>query len=112
MPKTYSQTRDRIQVYFDQTAVKAWEALTNESPVSVIRSKVRAGRQEMRELLLSRLPKDLTDYSILDAGCGTGQMSIDLGMRGAKVLGIDISANLIGIARKDFQGNLNQGSIS
>ena len=63
MPKTYSQTRDRIQVYFDQTAVKAWEALTNESPVSAIRSKVRAGRQEMRELLLSRLPKDLTDYS-------------------------------------------------
>ena len=100
MPKTYSQTRDRIQIYFDQTAVKAWEALTNESPVSAIRSKVRAGRQEMRELLLSRLPKDLTDYSILDAGCGTGQMSIDLGMRGAKVLGIDISANLIGIARK------------
>ena len=100
MPKTYSQTRDRIQVYFDQTAVKAWEALTNESPVSAIRSKVRAGRQEMRELLLTRLPKDLTDYSILDAGCGTGQMSIDLGMRGAKVLGIDISANLIDIARK------------
>ena len=100
MPKTYSQTRDRIQVYFDQTAVKAWEALTNESPVSAIRSKVRAGRQEMRELLLSRLPKDLTDYSILDAGCGTGQMSIDLGMRGAKVLGIDISTNLIDIARK------------
>ncbi len=100
MPKTYSQTRDRIQVYFDQTAVKAWEALTNESPVSAIRSKVRAGRQEMRELILSRLPKNLTGYSILDAGCGTGQMSIDLGMRGAKVLGIDISANLINIAKK------------
>ena len=99
MPKTYSQTRDRIQVYFDQTAVKAWEALTNESPVSAIRSKVRAGRQEMRELLLSRLPRDLKGYSILDAGCGTGQMSIDLGIRGAKVLGIDISANLIDIAK-------------
>ena len=70
MPKTYSQTRDRIQVYFDQTAVKAWEALTNESPVSAIRSKVRAGRQEMRELLLSRLPKDLTDYSEIENKIG------------------------------------------
>ena len=100
MTKTYSRTRDRIQIYFDQTAVKAWEALTNETRVSVIRSKVRAGRQEMRDLLLSRLPEDLTGHSILDAGCGTGQMSIDLGIRGAKVLGIDLSANLIDIAKE------------
>ena len=68
MSDSFLKTRNRLEIYFDQTAVKAWEALTNESPVSVIRSKVRAGRQEMRELLLSRLPKDLTGYSILDAG--------------------------------------------
>jgi len=98
--KSYSQTRDRIQLYFDQTAVKAWETLTNETPVSVIRSKVRAGRLEMKELLLSRLPDDLTGLSVLDAGCGTGQMAIDLGLRGAEVLGIDISPNLIDIANR------------
>jgi len=100
MNKTYSQTRERIQEYFDQTAVKAWETLTNESPVSVIRTKVRAGREEMRNLILSQMPKDLSGYSILDAGCGTGQMAIELGMRGAEVLGIDISSNLIDIAKK------------
>ncbi|PQM57041.1 MAG: magnesium protoporphyrin IX methyltransferase [Rhodobacteraceae bacterium] len=106
MTKPYSETRDRVQVYFDQTAVKAWEALTNETPVSAIRSKVRAGRQEMRNLLLSRLPNDLTGHSILDAGCGTGQMSIDLGMRGASVLGIDISENLINIAKERLPNKL------
>ena len=100
MTKSYSQTRDRIQLYFDQTAVKAWETLTNETPVSVIRSKVRAGRLEMKNLLLSRLPDDLTGLSVLDAGCGTGQMAIDLGLRGAEVLGIDISPNLIDIANR------------
>ncbi len=98
MTKTYLQTRDRIQVYFDQTAVKAWEALTNETPVSAIRAKVRAGRQEMRELILSKLPKDLKGRFVLDAGCGTGQMAVELGKRGANVLGIDISPNLIDIA--------------
>ena len=106
MTKPYSETRDRVQVYFDQTAVKAWEVLTNETPVSAIRSKVRAGRQEMRDLLLSRLPNNLSGYSILDAGCGTGQMSIDLGMRGASVLGIDISENLINIAKERLPNKL------
>jgi SAM-dependent methyltransferase len=36
--------------------------------------------------------------SILDLGCGTGTHAIELGSRGYKVLGIDLSQNLINIA--------------
>ena len=45
---TYFQNRDRIGEYFDKTGFQAWEALTNESPVSKIRLKVRFRPQHLR----------------------------------------------------------------
>jgi len=97
---TYFQNRDRIGEYFDKTGFQAWEALTNESPVSKIRLKVRQSRDKMRRKILSNLPDNLSGKRVLDAGCGPGQLSIELAQRGAQVLGIDISSNLIEIAKK------------
>ena len=57
----------------------------------------------MRRKILSILPNDLSGKRVLDAGCGPGQFSIELAQRGASVLGIDISSNLIEIAKKDYQ---------
>ena len=37
--------------------------------------------------------------SILDAGCGTGQISLALAERGYDVLGLDISDTMVGLAR-------------
>ncbi len=54
----------------------------------------------MRDVLLSTLPNDLTGKRILDAGCGTGALSVELAKRGAQVVGIDISPALIDIAEK------------
>ena len=59
MADTYVDTRDRLEDYFDRTAVRAWERLTSDAPVSRIRQTVREGRDRMRALLLSRLPADL-----------------------------------------------------
>lgn len=97
---TYEATRDRVEIYFDRTATRTWEALTSDAPVSRIRETVRAGRDEMRALMLSRLPDDLRDARVLDAGCGTGAMSAELARRGAFVLGVDVSPQLIGIAER------------
>lgn len=94
----YDATRARVETYFDKTATRTWERLTSDAPVSRIRQTVRAGRDQMRALMLSRLPLDLRGARILDAGCGAGQMSVELAARGAEVLGIDISPKLIGIA--------------
>lgn len=96
----YDATRARVETYFDRTATKTWERLTSDAPVSRIRQTVREGRDQMRAVLLDCLPADLTGKRVLDAGCGAGQMSLELAKRGAEVVGVDISPALIDVARK------------
>lgn len=67
--------------------------------VSRIRETVRAGRERMRDLMLSRLPDDLRGARVLDAGCGPGVATIELAKRGATVVAADISPQLIDIAQ-------------
>lgn len=98
-PSGYAATRDRVEHYFDRTATRTWERLTSDAPVSRIRQTVRAGRDDMRALMLSRLPQDLSGMRVLDAGCGAGQMTAELAARGAEVVATDISPSLIEIAR-------------
>lgn len=102
----YDATRDRVEGYFDRSATRVWAALTSDAPVSRIRKTVRAGRDQMRALMLSRLPANLTGMRILDAGCGTGAMSAELARRGASVVGIDLSAQLVAIARDRLPADL------
>lgn len=100
MAATWDQTRARVHGYFDGTATEAWARLTSDAKVSRIRETVRAGRDEMRALILSRMPADLTGARVLDAGCGAGQMTAELAARGAEVMAVDISPALIDIARQ------------
>ena len=95
----YSATRDRVEHYFDRTDTKVWARLTTDAPVSRIRETVRAGRDRMRAAMMARLPDDLAGCRVLDAGCGTGLMTAELAARGADVLAVDISPQLIGIAK-------------
>jgi magnesium-protoporphyrin O-methyltransferase len=97
---TYGATRDRVEAYFDGTATKTWERLTSDAPVSGIRQTVREGRDRMRTIMLSRVPEDLTGRRVLDAGCGTGAMTEELARRGAEVVAIDISPQLVDIAQR------------
>jgi magnesium-protoporphyrin O-methyltransferase len=102
----YAATRDRVEHYFDRTATKTWERLTSDAPVSGVRATVRAGRDRMRALMLAQLPTDLRGARILDAGCGTGAMAVELAQRGADVVAVDISPALVGIAEKRMPANL------
>jgi magnesium-protoporphyrin O-methyltransferase len=110
-PITYTNRREQLTEYFDQTATKAWEQLTSDEPVSGIRATVRAGRDSMRSWLLEQLPEDLTGRRILDAGCGTGAFAVEAARRGADVTAIDVAENLIGIARSRAPADLGKGSI-
>ena len=108
---TYTSRRGEIENYFDRTAAAAWERLTSDAPVGRIRATVRAGRDRMRETLLSWLPDDLTGRRILDAGCGTGAFAIEAARRGAEVVAIDLSPTLVNLARDRKPPSLGKGSV-
>ena len=103
---TYEQRRGQIEHYFDRTAAAAWEKLTSDAPVGRIRATVRAGRDQMRNTLLSWLPADLTGKRILDAGCGTGALAVEAARRGAEVVAIDLSPTLVNLARDRLPSEL------
>jgi magnesium-protoporphyrin O-methyltransferase len=97
---SYARTLTRVETYFDKTATRTWERLTSDAPVSRIRETVRRGRDAMRAELLSHLSADLRGARVLDAGCGTGQMTEALAARGADVVAVDISPALVAIAER------------
>jgi magnesium-protoporphyrin O-methyltransferase len=94
----YEQRRSQIEHYFDRTAAQAWARLTSNEPVGRIRATVRAGRDQMRQTLLSWLPQDMRGLRVLDAGCGTGALALQAALRGAEVVAIDLSPTLVQLA--------------
>jgi magnesium-protoporphyrin O-methyltransferase len=108
---SYQQRRAEIETYFDRTAADAWAQLTSTAPVSGIRATVRAGRDAMRRTLLDWLPDDLTGRRLLDAGCGTGALSVEAARRGAEVVAIDLSPTLVKLAAERLPRDL-AGSVS
>jgi magnesium-protoporphyrin O-methyltransferase len=97
---SYQDRRSKLKNYFDRTAVDAWAKLTSDAPVSGIRATVRAGRDQTRQRILNRLPEDLTGKRILDAGCGTGALALEMAKRGAKVVAVDLSPKLVKLAQE------------
>lgn len=95
--------RERVGAHFRQGAER-WAHLTSDAPVSRIRATVRAGRESMRDTLTSWLPDDLEGQRILDAGCGPGTFSLALAARGARVVGVDLSPELVEVARERAAG--------
>ncbi|MBI1402614.1 MAG: magnesium protoporphyrin IX methyltransferase [Porphyrobacter sp.] len=111
LPTDYDTRREALATYFDSTARQAWIDLTSDAKVSGIRATVRAGREEMRGLLLSWLPDDLRRTHVLDAGCGTGALTIAAACRGAEVTGIDVAAGLVEVARERTPSFIGHGRI-
>lgn len=108
---TYEQTRGRLEAYFDRTAADAWAKLTSDAPVSGIRATVRAGRERMRAQLLGWLPEDMRGMTLLDAGCGTGALSLAAAQRGAAVTAVDLSPTLTDLGRERIAGEAGPGAI-
>jgi len=107
----FDAQREKLTTYFDSTARKAWIDLTSDAKVSGIRATVRAGRDSMREELLSWLPQDLRRTRVLDAGCGTGALSVLAARRGAEVVAVDVAGGLVAIAKERQPSFLGHGRI-
>ncbi|MBC7941195.1 MAG: magnesium protoporphyrin IX methyltransferase [Chitinophagaceae bacterium] len=102
----YTRRRGELETYFDRTAAEAWARLTSTAPVGRVRATVRAGRDRMRNTLLSWLPADLSGRRVLDAGCGTGALAVEAARRGAEVVAIDLSPTLVDLARERLPESL------
>jgi magnesium-protoporphyrin O-methyltransferase len=111
MHNAYTTRRGELETYFDRTAAQAWARLTSTAPVGRVRATVRAGRDRMRNTLLSWLPEDLHGKRVLDAGCGTGALAVEAARRGAHVVAIDLSPTLVNLASERLPETLNGGSI-
>ena len=62
-------------------------------------------------MLLSWLPADMRGLRLLDAGCGTGTLTIEAARRGAHVVAIDLSPTLVQHAKLNLPADLGQGSV-
>jgi magnesium-protoporphyrin O-methyltransferase len=108
---TYDERRGRLQTYFDKTAMTAWAHLTSDVKVSGIRQTVREGRDRMRAVFMTWLPTNMKGATLLDAGCGTGALSVATARRGAHVVAVDVAGNLVQIARERAPANPSPGQI-
>lgn len=108
---SYTERRGELETYFDRTAAEAWSRLTSDAPVSRIRATVRAGRDQMRQTLLDWLPVNLAGKRLLDAGCGTGALSVEAARRGAQVVAVDVAPTLIELAKERLPSDVAAGSI-
>ncbi|MCW2307785.1 magnesium protoporphyrin IX methyltransferase [Rhodobium gokarnense] len=108
----YIRRRSEIQDYFDRTAIHHWKKLATDEPLNRIRETVRAGRDRMRGLLLSCLPNDLSGWRVLDAGCGAGMMSAELARRGADVVAVDLSPEIVRYAATKLAAEDLKGSVT
>jgi magnesium-protoporphyrin O-methyltransferase len=111
LPSRYDDQREALATYFDSTARQAWIDLTSDTKVSGIRATVRAGRDAMRATLLDWLPYDLRRTKVLDAGCGTGALTVAAACRGAEVTGIDVAGGLVEVARERTPSFIGHGRI-
>lgn len=107
---SYLQRREELEHYFDRTAADTWRQLTSDAPVSKVRATVRAGRDRMRSVLLSRLGEDLSGRTVFDAGCGTGALAAEAADRGAAVTAVDLSPSLVATARERVPEALPEGA--
>jgi magnesium-protoporphyrin O-methyltransferase len=92
---------NRIQSYFDGAGFERLSVIYGEEQLSGFRRVVREGHRQVVGTVLSWLCPGNTveSLTVLDAGCGTGSLSIPLAQAGAVVDGIDFSERMIEAAR-------------
>ena len=81
-----------------ETTAEQYDAMAAEYSAANDDESVYNSRYERPAML--RLLGDIAGQRVLDAGCGAGQLTAELIDRGASVAGIDVSENMISIARE------------
>jgi magnesium-protoporphyrin O-methyltransferase len=87
--------KQRLHDYFNGHGFARWQAIYGDAELSGVRRTIRAGHGRMVSIaeawLLDGAP---APRHILDAGCGTGLLSLALARRGCSVLAVDLAAQM------------------
>jgi magnesium-protoporphyrin O-methyltransferase len=99
---TGTHERALIQSYFDGIGFERLHRIYGEDPCSGFRAMVRKGHREVLGTVQSWLDAEdaVAGKTMLDAGCGSGTMSIPLAAAGATVHAVDFSEKMIAAARE------------
>jgi magnesium-protoporphyrin O-methyltransferase len=93
-----STTGQRVKGYFETSGFSRWTAIYGEGSIPPVWSVIRDGHQRALEKVIAWIQDD-PPRNALDAGCGTGTLSVRLADCGYRVDGFDISAPMVSFAR-------------
>lgn len=90
--------KSQLQHYFDGVGFERWSAIYGDADLSRIRRTIREGHEQMLAQVEMWLLDDRKPKTLLDAGCGTGLLSVRMAQHGINVRGIDIAPRMISAA--------------
>jgi magnesium-protoporphyrin O-methyltransferase len=102
--KLFVETRQseigaRVRRYFETSGFSRWTAIYGAGDIPPIWKVIRNGHQRALDQVVAWVSGDANHHTALDAGCGTGNLSIELANHGYEVDAFDISAPMIHFAK-------------
>jgi magnesium-protoporphyrin O-methyltransferase len=98
-----SATAERVTAYFETSGFSRWTAIYGEGGLPPIWRVIREGHDAAIDQVLEWVGAD-RKQTALDAGCGTGNLSVKLADCGYEVEGFDVSAPMVSFAKYITQG--------
>lgn len=97
-----SETGKRVQNYFETSGFSRWTAIYGDGSIPPIWSVIREGHARAMDQVVDWIQDDGA-RTALDAGCGTGALTMRLADCGYAVHGFDVSAPMVSFARYNTQ---------
>lgn len=91
-------TSKNVGKYFETSGFSRWAAIYGDGQIPPIWNVIREGHSRLTQQVMNWIGDDAPGTA-LDAGCGTGVLSLKLADRGYRVEGFDLSAAMVSFAR-------------
>ena len=101
-PLDQTDRKAALRDYFGPAGFARWQTIYGDGPVSFIRRTVREGHAAVMTQALEWVGEDKAGRSVLDAGCGPGVVSLALARQGHRVVGCDLSEQMVEAARQSL----------
>jgi magnesium-protoporphyrin O-methyltransferase len=93
-----SETGQRVRKYFETSGFSRWSAIYGTGDIPPIWKVIRDGHDQALETVVDWVA-GAKGHTVLDAGCGTGNLAIALADRGFEVEAFDVSAPMVHFAK-------------